>query len=579
MARPLPMADPLPHGGTLVQLVVDPSRAEALRRDTALPCWHLTPRQVCDLELLLNGAFSPLDGFLGKADFERVCREMRLADGTLWPMPINLDITQEFVAKEQIKTGSRIALRHPEGMVLAVITVGDVWTPDRKWEAEAVFGTTDDTHPGVFALINQTNPVYVGGKVEGVEAPPHHTFQGLRFSPPEMRAEFKKRGWDKVVAFQTRNPMHRAHVELTKRAAAKVGANLLIHPVVGRTKPGDLDYFVRVRCYQAVLKHYPEQTTMLSLLPLAMRMGGPREAVWHALIRKNFGCTHMIVGRDHAGPGSDGSGRPFYGPYEAQEMALKLQDELGIEIVPFQELRYVPERDGFFAADEVPSGVATATLSGTELRGRLRRGLELPPWFTFPEVAAELRKLHPPRKERGLTIFFTGLSGSGKSTVANALVAKLLEQGGRSVTLLDGDVVRRQLSSELGFGREDRDTHVLRVAFVAREVVRHGGIAVCALIAPYDGTRRRARACVEEAGAFVLVHVRTPIEVCEERDPKGLYARARKGDLPEFTGVSDPYEIPQDAEISIDMSTLTPAEGADCVIEGLVGRGYVSGGA
>ena len=566
-----------PHGGTLKELLVTSDRLASLRDEAVrLPSWDLTFKQVWDLELLLNGAFSPLEGFLGRADHESVSQCMRLADGTLWPMPICLDVTPAFVERERITTGSRVALRHPEGMVLAILTVSDCWSPDLSAEAEQVFGTTDDTHPGVFQLMHQTESVYLGGRVEGLEIVSHHTFQNLRHTPAELREMFEKRGWNRVVAFQTRNPMHRAHVELTKRAAAKAQANLLLQPVVGRTRPGDLDYFVRVRCYQAALAHFNPQTTMLSLLPLAMRMGGPREALWHAIVRKNYGCSNFIVGRDHAGPGKGRDGQPFYGPYDAQKLVAEHQSELGIGMVPFQEFVYVEDRDEYFPANEVPAGSKVLTISGTELRRRLRRGHDIPSWFTYPEVVRELRSLHPPRAEQGLTVFFTGLSGSGKSTIANVLVAKLMEQGGRPVTLLDGDIVRKHLSSELGFSKEHRDLNVNRIGFVGSEITKNGGVAICAPIAPYEKTRRQVREMIEEVGGFVLVHVATPLEVCESRDRKGLYAKARAGLIKEFTGLDDPYEAPTDADVVLDTTNSSAEECANKVLLHLQAEGYLA---
>ncbi len=377
------------------------------------------------------------------------------------------------------------------------------------------------------------------------------------------------------MAFQTRNPMHRAHQELTLRAAKEVEANLLIHPVVGMTKPGDVDHYTRVRCYQAILGRYPRHTVKLALLPLAMRMGGPREALWHAIIRKNHGCSHLIVGRDHAGPGSDSSGKPFYGPYDAQELVRKYEEELGVVMVPFKMMVYVEERDCYMPVDEVPEGVRTLNISGTELRERLAAGREIPSWFTFPEVARELRRSHPPRHRQGFTVFFTGLSGSGKSTVANVLMVKFLEMGGRPVTLLDGDIVRKNLSSELGFSKEHRDINIRRIGFVASEITKNGGIAICAPIAPYDSVRKEVRRMIEPRGGFVLVHLSTPLEVCEQRDRKGLYAKARAGIIKEFTGISDPYEAPDDAEVVIDTTDMTPDEAAQIVLLHLEREGYV----
>ncbi len=564
-----------PHGGTLQNLIAEKGRSNELRTEAkGLPDWTLTPRQLCDLELLLNGAFSPLDGFLARTDYESVLANMRLADGTLWPIPINLDVTPQ--RADALDAGRTIlALRDPEGVMLAALHVEEIWEPDLEVEARRVYGTTDPNHPGVRYLLEQQNRVYVGGRVEGVQDPLHHDFKELRITPAELRREFQRSGWRKVVAFQTRNPMHRAHQELTRRAAADAGANLLIHPVVGLTRPGDIDHFTRVRCYQAVLHHYPKFTAKLALLNLAMRMGGPREALWHAIIRKNHGCTHFIVGRDHAGPGSDENGEAFYRPYEAQEALRAHQEETGVTMVPFSMVAYVPERSTYLPVGEVPAGTRTETLSGTELRKRLQDGLEIPDWFTYPEVVAELRRTHPPRNRQGFTVFFTGLSGSGKSTLANVLRVKLLELGGRPVTLLDGDLVRKTLSSELGFSKADRDTNIRRIGWVAREITQGGGIAICAPIAPYDRVRKELRRQIDPVGGFLLVQVNTPLEVCEARDRKGLYAKARAGLIDEFTGISDPYEEPRDAELVIDTTEITPYEGAQQIFLFLEKEGYI----
>lgn len=563
-----------PHGGSLKQLTADEQRASELKEEAVrLPSWDLTSRQVWDIELLLNGAFSPLAGFLDKAEYDSVCEKMRLADGTFWPIPITLDVTEEFASS--IAEGDRLALRHPEGMVLAVLTVRDIWKPDCEKEADAVFGTTDEFHPGVFHLSSQTNPVYVGGPLEGLELPPHHTYQHLRYTPAELRRQFEKLGWKRVVAFQTRNPMHRTHVELTKRAAAEAAANLLIHPVVGLTKPGDVDYFARARCYQAIFKHYPEQTTMLSLLPLAMRLAGPRETLWHAIIRKNYGCSHFIVGRDHAGPGKNRSGQPFYPPYAAQEAAREHEEELGIQIVPFEEMVYVDDLAQYMRRPEVPEGAKVLSFSGTELRRRLREGLEVPEWFSYPEVIAALRHSYPSRSRQGFTVFFTGLSGAGKSTIANVLMAKLLEIGSRPVTLLDGDIVRKNLSSELGFSKEHRDLNIKRIGFVASEITKNRGIAICAPIAPYRQTRREVRELINIYGGFIEVFVATPLEVCEQRDRKGLYAKARAGLIKEFTGISDPYESPENAEIVVDTTEMSADEAAQEIILHLEREGFI----
>jgi len=563
-----------PHGGPLVDLLVDTDRATALREASVdYPSWDLTDRQLCDLELLATGGFSPLTGFNTRDEYDRIVTDMRLPSGTLWPIPITLDVTSEMA--DGLEPGARLALRDPEGVMLAALTVEDVWEPDRGREATEVFGSTNREHPAVSYLFDHAGSHYVGGTLEVLELPHHYDFKTLRMAPAEVRQRFDKRGWSRIVAFQTRNPMHRAHLELTVRAAKDAGANLLIHPVVGMTKPGDVDHYTRVRAYQALLPRYPSNTAELSLLPLAMRMAGPREAVWHAIIRKNHGCTHFIVGRDHAGPGSDSSGTPFYGPYEAQELLAEHQEEIGIEMVPFKMMVYLPDSDEYAPIDEVPERTKTLTLSGTELRSRLADGREIPEWFTFPQVAEELRRTHPPRTRQGFTVFFTGLSGSGKSTVANVLQVKLLEMGGRPVTLLDGDIVRKNLSSELGFSKEHRDLNIQRIGFVASEITKNGGIAICAPIAPYDQVRQQVREMIEPVGGFVLVHVATPLEVCEQRDRKGLYAKARAGIIQEFTGISDPYEEPENAEVVIDTSELSRDAAAQRIILHLEAEGFI----
>jgi sulfate adenylyltransferase len=467
-----------------------------------------------------------------------------------------------------------VALRHPEGVLLAALTVSDVYRPDREAEADAVLGTTDDDHPGVFQLLHRTHPCYVGGTLEGVELPPHHTFRHLRHTPHEMRTEFARLGWQRIVAFQTRNPLHRAHFELTRRAQAEIGGNLLIHPVVGRTGPGDVDYFARVRCCEALLPYYPDHSVMLSLLPLAMRMAGPREALWHALIRRNYGCTHLIVGRDHAGP-RRGDGRPFYGPYDAQELARRHQEEAGIEIVSFEEMLYSEDLGRYLSKSLVPEGSRVLSLSGTELRRRLRQGDDIPAWFSFPEVIDTLRDRFPPRSRQGFTVFFTGLSGAGKSTLANILMAKLMEIGSRPVTLLDGDIVRKNLSSELGFSKEHRDLNIRRIGFVAGEITKNRGVAICAPIAPYRAARRDVRERIEQLGSFIEVYVATPIEVCEKRDRKGLYAKARAGVIRGFTGIDDPYEAPENAEIVLDTSDRAPEEAAHQILVYLENEGFI----
>ena len=564
-----------PNLAPVPELYVSYDSAQKLKVEAAdLTSFDLTPRQICDLELLMNGGFNPLKGFLSEADYNSVVKDMRLTDGALWPMPVTLDVSEDFA--KTVEIGQDIALRDQEGVILATMTVTDSWTPDKSVEAKHVFGADDDAHPAVNYLHNQAGKVYLGGPVTGIQQPVHYDFRARRDTPNELRSYFRKVGWRRIVAFQTRNPLHRAHQELTFRAAREAQANLLIHPVVGMTKPGDVDHFTRVRCYEAVLDQYPTATTSMSLLNLAMRMAGPREAVWHGLIRANHGCTHFIVGRDHAGPGKNSKGEDFYGPYDAQDLFKKYESEIGVEMVDFKHMVYVQEKAQYFPANEVPEGDTVLDISGTELRRRLAEGLDIPDWFSFPEVVTELRRTRPARSKQGFTVFFTGLSGSGKSTIANALMVKLMEMGGRPVTLLDGDIVRKNLSSELGFSKEHRDLNIRRIGYVASEITKNGGIAICAPIAPYATTRRAVREDIESFGAFLEVHVATSLEECERRDRKGLYKLAREGKIKEFTGISDPYDIPETPELRVETENVDVDNCAHQVLLKLENMGLIA---
>ena len=536
-----------------------------------IPSWSLTERQLCDLELIMNGGFEPLQGFMDQQDYDAVLDSMRLANGTLWPMPITLDVDQAFA--DSIKLGDKIALRDGEGVMLATLEISDKWQADKTREAKAVFATTDEKHPAVNYLMHQAGDVYLGGKVKMTSMPSHYDFTHLRLTPAELRDKFKKRG-DPVVAFQTRNPMHRAHFELTLRAAKQAGAHLLIHPVVGMTKPGDVDHYTRVRCYESILPSYPAGMAELSLLPLAMRMGGPREALWHAIIRKNYGCTHFIVGRDHAGPGNNSQGEPFYGPYDAQTLVAEHQDELGIIMVPFQEMVYVEDKKTYQPINEVENKQAILRISGTELRRCLREGQEIPAWYSYPNVVNELRRAYPAKHKQGLTLFFTGLSGAGKSTIANALLVRLMEKGDRPITLLDGDIVRKNLSSELSFSKAHRDLNIKRIGFVAKEISKHRGIALCAPIAPYHDVRREVREMITNVGHFVEIYVSTPLNICEDRDRKGLYAKARAGQIKHFTGIDDPYEVPENPELIIDTTKIEPDQAVQQIMSYLIQNGF-----
>ncbi len=546
---------------------------EDLKKESiSLKSWLLTDKQICDLELILNGAFSPLEGFMSQSDYQSVLTKMRLKSGALWPIPITLDVSDEFVDK--IDIGEKITLRNSEGFPIAVMTITDIWQPNLEDEASKIYKTKDKTHPALHHLYNISHKNYVGGKVQGISLPPHYDYKEIRHTPDSLKKEFKKKGWQKIIAFQTRNPIHRAHYEMTLRSIEEYQAKLLIHPVCGLTKIGDVDYHTRVRCYKHILEKYNSQNAMLSLLPLAMRMAGPKEALLHAIIRKNYGCTHLIVGRDHAGPGNDIKGNPFYGPYDAQNLLLKFENEIGIKMVPFKFMVYVPRLKSYKLINEISNNTDFRTISGTELRNFLDQGKGIPDWFSFPNVIKELEKARPPLKKRGFTVFFTGLSGSGKSTLANGLLIKLLQEGSRPVTLLDGDVVRTNLSSELGFSKSHRSINVQRIGYVASEITKNGGVAICAPIAPYEKDRKINRDLISSIGGYFEVYVETPLEKCEQRDVKGLYALARAGKVKEFTGISDPYEPPLNAEATIDSSTLPPEQLVEVIYEKLRKAGY-----
>ncbi len=537
----------------------DDGRTALLHEALHLPLWQLSPRQQCDIELLMNGAFAPLDGFLGKADYQQVLSDMRLADGNLWPIPVTLDVTPQFA--EPLSPGDRITLRDEENFALAVMTVKDIWKPDLRRESEAVYGTLNESHPGAHYLLHSSHSIYLGGRLEKISLPHHVDYPRHRHTPAQLKQLFRDKGWSRIVAFQTRNPMHRAHIELTLKAMRDADAGLLIHPVVGITQINDIDYHTRVHCYRAVMDEYPPDSAVMSLLPLAMRMAGPREALWHGLIRKNHGCTHFIIGRDHAGPRKGSRGESFYRPFEAQELFVRHAGEIGIEPVAFGEIAYDPgKREYTFADAAGASSGKLLSISGTKMREMLAGGEELPEWFTPPKVAKVLRRTYPPLKERGFTVFFTGLSGAGKTTLAKMLVTKLLEQGERQVTLLDGDIVRTNLSSELGFSKEHRSINVRRIGFVASEITKNGGIAICAPIAPYEADRRANRRLISRYGIYIEVYVSTPLKVCEERDVKGFYRSARQNLTKSFTGISDPYETPTNPEIAVDTSEETPEE-------------------
>jgi sulfate adenylyltransferase len=554
-----------------VDLRVSAEESDELKAKAgALPSVQISDRAVCDLELLATGGFSPLDRFMGQKDHERVLEEMRLANGTLFPIPVVLPVDPS----SGVRLDSTIALRNAKNQLLAVMEVQEIFPLEVDRVSDCVFGTRDLRHPLV-AEMHRWGTQLLSGPLKVLQIPEHVDFRELRMTPAEVRRKLASYGRKNVVAFQTRNPLHRAHEELTKRAAASVDGVLLLHPVVGMTKPGDVDHYTRVRSYKGLVEnHYEPDRVLLSLLPLAMRLAGPREALWHGIIRRNHGANHLIVGRDHAGPGVDSKGKPFYGPYDAQEIVAAHSAELGVAMIPFTELVYLPDEKRFEEISKIPPGTRTASISGTQVRDDyLNKGRLLPDWFTRPEVARILAESYPPRHQQGVCIWFTGLSGSGKTTTADILTVLLLEHG-RQVTVLDGDVVRTHLSKGLGFSKEDRDINIRRIGFVAAEIVRHGGVAVGAAVSPYRATRNDVRNMVGK-DQFVEVFVDTPIDVCEQRDAKGMYAKARRGEIKGFTGIDDPYEPPVNPELALDTVRMTPEENARRILHLLTEKGFV----
>jgi sulfate adenylyltransferase len=560
-----------PYGGSLIDLMVPADARDAVKaRASQLPSIQLSERSVCDLELLATGAFSPLDRFMGEADQQRVLAEMRLQSGQLFPLPVTLPVE----ASPALHLDHDIALRDAKNDLLAVMTIEEIFPWDLASVAHQAFGTLDLGHPLV-AEMHRWGKLHISGRLQVLQLPKHYDFQELRLTPAQTRTRLEAFGYANVVAFQTRNPLHRVHEELTKRAAQEVGGVLLLHPSVGMTKPGDVDHYTRVRAYKALAaRYYDANRILLSLLPLAMRLAGPREALWHALIRRNHGANHFIVGRDHAGPGNDSTGKPFYGPYDAQDLLQRHSAELGVCMVPFRELLYLPDEARYEEVSRIPAGTRTASISGTQVREQyLNKGEKLPNWFTRPEVAEILAETYPPRHRQGVCIWFTGLSGSGKTTTAEVLTILLLEHG-RHITVLDGDVVRTHLSKGLGFSKEDRDTNIRRIGFVAAEIVQHGGVVICAAVSPYRVARNDVRNLVG-SDRFVEVFVDTPLEVCEKRDTKGMYAKARRGEIKDFTGINDPYEPPDNPEITLDTVIHTPEDNARLILQHLIQGGFV----
>jgi sulfate adenylyltransferase len=563
------------HHSYSENLLVHFRRIECLRQEaSAFASIDLNQRQLCDLELLLNRAFYPLAGYMGKNDYTSVLNSMRLADGTVWPVPICLDLSEKAAAN--LTPGSPLALRDEEGFLLAILKITEIWKHDKQAYARAVYGTDDpQLHPGVRKHFHEVQDWFAAGSLEGLHLPLHYDFAELRTTPAETHRIFAQRGWRKVAGFQTEEHLHCAHREMVLRSAREAGANLFIQPVVGRAGPQDLDHFTLVRCYQEFIQTFPKNMIQLGLIPLEKRMAGPREALLEAIVRRNYGCTHFMVKEDHADPFAGNSHETFYPQGAAQALLSSLENDVDIQMIPLKNMVYVEEKAQYFPVDQVPENMQVREISSIELKRRLEFDLEIPEWFSFPGVVQELKKAYPPRHQQGFTVFITGLSGSGKSTLAKVLYVRFMEMRTRPVTLLDGDIVRKNLSSELKFSRDHRNLNVQRIGFVASEITKNRGIAICAPIAPYSESRHTARNMVTPYGGFIEVFMSTPLEICEQRDRKGIYAKARAGIMTGVTGIDDPYEEPQHPELDIDTTRLTPTEAAQEVFLFLEEHGYI----
>lgn len=556
-------------------MIVTESRANEIKAASKdYPSITLDERCLCDLELLAIGGFSPLKTFMGQNDYLSVLQNMRLANGTLWPLPVTLPVDPS----SGLEVGKPLALRDVYGNLVGLLHVQEIYPIEKPLEAASAYGTHDPLHPSV-AYLNRSSGHYCSGPLEVIRVPPHYDFVSLRRTPAELREHFEKLGWSKIVAFQTSAYMFRPHEEPARNAASQIGAGLLIQPVVGTTKPGDVDHYTRIRSYKALAETaFEPGQCVLSLLPLTMRMAGPRDALLGSIISRNFGCTHFMVGPDHASPGLDSTGKPFYSPLAAQEFLKSNQDEIGIRLISYTPWVYLPDLDQFASPDDIPAGSKTADISADQVRDDyLARGIPLPDWFCRPAVASILSETSPPKNRQGLTIWFTGLSGSGKSTIAHGLVERLAEYG-RNVAFLDGDEIRTHLSKGLGFSKEDRDTNIHRVGYVAGLLAAQGGTTICSVVSPYRAPRDHARKL--SRGHFVEIFCDTPIDICETRDVKGLYAKARAavadGKGLGFTGVDDPYEPPLNPEVTLDTSRLGVPECVDVIVGKLKELGYIT---
>lgn len=539
------------------------------------PSISLNPRQVCDLELILDGSFAPLAGFMTRAEYDSVIETLALPDGSVWPIPVCLDIAPQ--KAKGLEPGMRVALNDQEGSLLALMTIEDLWQPDRQHEAEKIYGAgRGQDHFAVQELLDRQGFFCAGGRLQGIKLPIHYDFGELRKRPRQIRAMIQDQGWERVIGFHTDKYLHCLHREMVQSAARKIGGNILLHPTTFYKDRYNCGHFTQIRCYQHISKHFPAGMAMLAIVPLALRKAGPRSALWQAVIRKNYGCDHFMVWPDHADPwGHLASGERFYPLHAAQELVAEYQNRTGVTMVPLEKMVYVADQKRYMLEDEADPGQAVEQISSQELARRLEFGLEIPDWFSYPEIVQELRHAHPPRHKQGFTVFFTGLPGAGKSTLAKMLQARLTARRERPITLLDGDIVRKNLSSELGFSVQDRKTNLTRIGFVASQITKNRGIAICAPIAPFEESRRLNREAIARFGGYIEVYVSTPLKVCESRDHKGNYAKARAGIIKGFTGIDDPYEPPAQADITLDTSGLEPAQAVDMILDHLRAEGYL----
>jgi sulfate adenylyltransferase len=563
-----------PYGGELKSLMATPERIAEIKQEVLnLPSLDLSWKQICELELLLNGALSPLTGYMNQAERHSVLSGMKLPDGLFWPRPVMLVVSEK--AAQNLAAGQTVALRDSEGVMPAILHISEVWPAD----PEAEMALAEASGVPLARTQAEAGQFYVGGRLEGVTLPPRHDFLNLRLTPAEMREQFARLGWRKVMAYQPSQALHRPQYEFLLRTAMQQEANLLIHAVAGSDPVLESGHFALVRACQALMPRLPASTSMLALNPMTPWAAGPRKTLLKAIMARNYGCSQLVTGGETVLESLHKESSQRRGQdtpnLSSDTVYAVAKESLGVTLLPFPRMVYVEDRDEWLPEETVPADTRSESMSGAELTRRLMQNIKVPEWFSFPEVLDEMRKAYPPRKQQGFTVFFTGLSGSGKSTIARALTVRLMEMGGRRVSLLDGDIVRTHLSSELGFSKAHRDINIRRIGFVASEITKHGGTAICAPIAPYQATRRAVRSMIEEWGGFLEIHVSTSVEVCEGRDRKGLYAKARAGLIPEFTGVSDPYEIPENAELTIDTTRYSVEEAVQMIVLKLEHEGYL----